>query len=170
MIWSGAGCIFLDGQSIFPAPVDGLTWVDGTQDWKVEGKLAEMVVKWKKDTVSNERKRNRGRWVNAGSKMPWTLTRMEVLMFLMRAKMMKRHQGAQGMYFSIRSFISPHLYLMQESLTPQGNPLIQEPNYQSCPVIWVSSWVPTSPFHLCPWSHHSSKAIAGLLSSLFLSS
>jgi len=29
--------------------VDGLTWVDGTRDWKVEGKLAEKVARWKEE-------------------------------------------------------------------------------------------------------------------------
>ena len=29
--------------------VDGLTWVDGTRDWKVEGKLSKKVARWKEE-------------------------------------------------------------------------------------------------------------------------
>jgi hypothetical protein len=46
-------------QSIFPAPVDGSSWIGGTRDWKAEGKVAEMVAKWKEETILNERKRRR---------------------------------------------------------------------------------------------------------------
>jgi len=47
--------------------VDGLTWVDGTRDWKVEGKLAEKVAKWKEeDRIEREEEEQRRmgrRWV-----------------------------------------------------------------------------------------------------------
>ena len=47
--------------------VDGLTWVDGTRDWKVEGKLAEKVARWKEeDRIEREEEEQRRmgrRWV-----------------------------------------------------------------------------------------------------------
>ncbi|KAF8162971.1 hypothetical protein B0H34DRAFT_744517 [Crassisporium funariophilum] len=47
--------------------VDGLTWVDGTREWRVEGKLAEKVRRWKEEDETKreeeERRRMGRRWV-----------------------------------------------------------------------------------------------------------
>ena len=50
------------------ATVEGLSWTDGTRDWKVEGKLAEKVAQWKEeDRIEREEEEIRRmgrRWVD----------------------------------------------------------------------------------------------------------
>ncbi|KAK0210568.1 hypothetical protein DFS33DRAFT_302757 [Desarmillaria ectypa] len=48
--------------------VDGFTWVQGTREWRVEGKLAEKVVRWREEDArereAEERRRMGNRWVD----------------------------------------------------------------------------------------------------------
>lgn len=43
---------------------DRFTWVEGTREWRVEGRLAEKVKRWKEEErEEEERRRMRKRWV-----------------------------------------------------------------------------------------------------------
>ncbi|EAU88181.2 hypothetical protein CC1G_03853 [Coprinopsis cinerea okayama7 len=48
--------------------VDGLTWLEGTRDWKVEGKLAQKVERWREEDrvqrLEEEKRRMGKRWVD----------------------------------------------------------------------------------------------------------